>query len=405
MQVAIIADDLTGAADAGASFALQGLLTTISFASSPPSDVDVLIRSTESRDGDLQTAVHSNHLAAKTLTEQFGFRGPRWVYKKIDSALRGYPCAELLAVMTELGESRVLVAPALPSEARLTIGGWQHIGDKPLEQESRGGSNSTANLVDLFSCRPPGSVWTLDLGTVRSGINVVEQFLGKVAEGIVVADAQSDADLFVLASGAARSNLRVLCGSAGFARQLARVLPLDRSQRSIGGVGHKKGPVLVVAGSLHPTTRAQVEHLRRAGSPVVRPDQALLEGLSFAVDATAQEIATHLVAGRSVILTTAGLTRSKLGSSFVAARLADIVVKSGVGDQIGGLVLTGVDVAARILAGIGASVLHLGGEIRPAMPWGIVESALVPPIPVVTKAGSFGADDALEVCLDFLAGF
>lgn len=404
-QVAIIADDLTGAADSGASFAIHGLATTISFVDSPLPDVDVLIRSTESRDSDLRTAVRSNRLTAKSLADQFGPPGPRWLYKKIDSALRGHPCEELLAVMTELGESTALVAPALPSEARMTIGGRHHMGDKTLEQESWGGSSATFNLVDLFSCQHSGMVRTLDLGTVRSGTDAVEQFLGKVAEGIVVADAQSDADLFKLASAVARSNLRLLCGSAGFARQLARALPLYCSEQSTIRSGHSKGPILVVAGSLHPATDTQVEHLRQVGLSVVRPDQPLLDEWSSVVDGTAQEVAAHLTAGRSVVLTTAGLNASKLGSTFVASRLADIVVESMAVVRLGGLVLTGGDVAARILARMGATELQLRGEVRPAMPWGIVESVLMPPMPVVTKAGSFGADDALEACLNFLADF
>ncbi|MEJ7901252.1 MAG: four-carbon acid sugar kinase family protein [Thermomicrobiales bacterium] len=404
-QVAIIADDLTGAADSGASFAVQWFTTTISFVNSPLPEVDVLIRSTESRHSDLFTAVQSNHLAAKTLTDQFGFPGPQWVYKKIDSAMRGHPCEELLAVMTELGESSALVAPALPSEARMTIGGRQHVGDKQLGQGSWHGSSATSNLVDLFSCQHAGMVQVLDLETVRRGTDAVEQFLGEVAEGIVIADAQSDADLFVLASAAVRSNFRVLCGSAGFARQLARVLPLNRSQQSIVGTGLNEGPVLVVAGSLHPATGAQVDFLRREGLPIVRPDQAHLDELSSSVDGPAREVAAHVEAGRSVLLTTAGLNPSKLGSSFVASRLADIVVESMVGGRLGGLVLTGGDVAARTLARMGASAMHLGGEVRPAMPWGIVISALAPSLPTITKAGSFGAEDALEACLDFLADF
>lgn len=403
-QVAIIADDLTGAADAGASFAIHGLTTTISFVNSPLPDVDVLIRSTESREGDLRTAVHSNRLAAKSLAVQYGAFNPRWVYKKIDSALRGHPCEELLAVMTELGESTAVVAPALPSEARMTIGGRHHVGDKTLAHGSRGGSSATSNLVDVFSCQHAGMVRTLDLGTIRSGAGTVEQFLGKVPEGIVVADAQSDADLFVLSSAVARSSLRLLCGSAGFARQLARALPLYCSQQITTRSGPSKGPILLVVGSLHPAAGVQVDVLRRAGLPIVRPDQALLDERLSVVDGTAREVAAHLAAGRSVVLTTAGLNPSKLGSSFVASRLADIVVESMTAGRIGGLVLTGGDVAAGILARMGATELRLQGEVRPAMPWGIVESALVPPLPVVTKAGSFGSEDALEACLDFLAG-
>ena len=64
--------------------------------------------------------------------------------------------------------------------------------------------------------------------------------------------------------------------------------------------------------------------------------------------------------------------------------------------------MTGGDVAAGVLRRLSATALHLGGEIRPALPWGVVELANGTSLPVATKAGSFGEKDALQACHDHL---
>jgi uncharacterized protein YgbK (DUF1537 family) len=303
--------------------------------------------------------------------------------------------------MDALGETTALVAPALPSEGRTTVGGRQHIGDTRLELDSAGISGGAIDLIERFGCRTGRAVHHLHLDTVRAGTGVVARFLDTTGDGIVVADAETEADLFTIASAVAGSSIRVLCGSAGFARQCARALPLECSPHPGIHEGVEAGPVLIVAGSTHPATAAQVDHLRRAGCPVVRPSDALLNGDSTEVD-TARSLAEHLANGHAAILTTTGMNHSSRGPAFVASQLAAIVVEIMDHIRLSGLVISGGDVAANVLSGLGATVMHLQGEVRPAMPWSLVEPASSPPMLVVTKAGSFGEVDALEASLDFL---
>src|SRR5688500_11961912 len=134
-QVAIVADDLTGAADAAAPFAECGLATAIPLIDDVRLLADVLAISTASPDlppGDAAAAVR----AAIAGRAHGGGPAPALIYKKLDSALRGQLGAELIAAMEALGERRALVAPALPSEGRTTLGGRQHVGGVPLEQSS-----------------------------------------------------------------------------------------------------------------------------------------------------------------------------------------------------------------------------------------------------------------------------
>jgi len=400
--LAIIADDLTGAADAAAPFASQGFSTTISFGDAL-SDSDVLACSTESRDRDRQTAARESRRAAHRISARCAPPGPRWIYTKIDSALRGHPREELLAVMSARGAAKALVAAALPAETRTTIGGRQYIAGMPLETSDLASPGATSDLTALFDL-PAGTVRSLNLATVREGIEAVREFLGRVTHGIVVADAEHDADLLTLAGAAINSDFCVLCGSAGFARQLAFVLPLVPSGQASGVTYHKKGPVLIIAGSQHQATAAQVEVVHQSGIPVVCLGQKHIDDPAAAVNDAVDEVAHHLAGGHSAVLTTLGLDPSVQGAEFVVACLAEFVIEPNIYRHLGGLVLTGGDVAAGVLAGIGSTVFHLRGEIRPAMPWGIVESALLPPLPVATKAGSFGTEDALQACLAYLEG-
>jgi uncharacterized protein YgbK (DUF1537 family) len=401
-QVVLIADDLTGAADSGVAFAVHGLRSAIVLGSAPALDVDVLILSTGSRDGDVDAAVLAHRLAVDGLVGEHGASIPRWVYKKVDSALRGHPGTELRAVMDALGETTALVAPALPSEGRTTLGARQHIGDARLEQDSAGGQGIGIDLIERFGGQSGQPVHHLEIDTVRAGVDAVSQFLETAGAGIVVADAETDADLFTIASAAAESPIRLLCGAAGFARQCARALPLDRSSHPDLRQQVGDGPVLVIAGSTHPATVAQVDHLHRAGYTMVRPSQAWLNGDTSAGDTTARSLAEHLAEGRPVVLTTAGMGESPRGTSFVSSHLADIVAEAVACTRIAGVVISGGDVAASVLAGLGANVMHLHGEVRPAMPWGLVEPAALPPLLAVTKAGSFGTPEALEAAADFL---
>jgi uncharacterized protein YgbK (DUF1537 family) len=66
------------------------------------------------------------------------------------------------------------------------------------------------------------------------------------------------------------------------------------------------------------------------------------------------------------------------------------------------MILTGGDVAANVMSKLKASEVVIGGEVQPAVPWGLLRSRLLSEVPVVTKAGSFGAAETLLECLSFL---
>jgi D-threonate/D-erythronate kinase len=403
-RVLIVADDLTGAADTGACFAARGLSTAIPLQGAATPDADVVVLSTETRDLDGKDAARVVSAAvARHTSGQLG-AGARWIYKKIDSALRGNPRQELLATLATTGENRVLVAPAFPAEGRTTVGGRQVVHGVPVAETPFGEDSAASDLVAMFANGDRPRVRLLDLAAIRDQASNLTAILEAEPAGIIVADAETDDDLYLLARATSASSLRMLCGTAGFARALAGTLsPLSAS--SLVPIPRGGGlPVLVVAGSQHDATRRQIDALAAAGMPLVRPTRDIIDGTEPS-DGIIAAVMAHLASGQSTVLTTAGLAASPLGGRAVAERLAQVVASPRVGQALGGLVLTGGDVAAAVLAALETSAFWLGGEIAPGQPWGVLEGGSLPGLPVATKAGSFGGDDALLACIDYLTTF
>jgi len=409
-RLVIVADDLTGAADTGACFASAGFATVIPLSDTVIPNADVVVLSTDSRDMSASDAAQAVTAAMARMTSARRGGSKRGsgadavlFYKKIDSALRGHPREELLAAIEATGARRTLVAPAFPAEGRTTVGGRQHIDGVPVESSEFGGAGAVSDLMALFETDQGPPVHLLDLATLRGQPDALWLLLHDDSDGIVVADAETDDDLVMLSRAVDGGQFPLFCGSAGLARQLALALPLKRNPRPQSKVVRGSGPILVVAGSHHEATARQIQVLRQAGVRMVRPGQSLIDEPTTALDSAVVEVATHLAAGRSVVLTTLGLASCPLGGHVVATRLGQIVAAPDVSSQVGGLVLTGGDVAAAVSRALGASALWLEGEITPGIPRGMLEGGRLHASQVVTKAGSFGDDNALLSCISYLS--
>ena len=230
-QYALIADDLTGALDAGAGFAAAGLRAIMPFSGDPrdAAGADVVLVNTASRELTAAQAASATRDAAERLRAA----GIERVYKKIDSVLRGHPGPELGAVL-DVFRGRALVAPAFPAQGRVTRGGVQYVHGNPVEPF--GGFLRDA----------------LESAAMRSDVR----------------DAESDDDLARIAAEAAgNAAYRVWCGTAGLAKHVPSALGLtpQTTARAGGGpsaTGAKR--VVIFAGTAHPVTNAQLDALEEA---------------------------------------------------------------------------------------------------------------------------------------------
>lgn len=404
-RLTILADDLTGAADTGAPFAAAGFRTSVVLAGQTPGETaDVLIVNTNSRGLPADTAAQTTYQAIHHWVTSEPHPTTGWVYKKIDSALRGHPRAEIEAAMAALGVRKVLVAPALPHQGRTTIHGRQHLDGRPLEETSFGQLGVGSDLITLFDPHHTGQAIALPLETVRQGPLAIGQVLDRIEEGIIIADAETSTDLDHLAQAIVSSNLRLLGGTAGLARSLAEVLPGPRDHQPRSVPRSATGGILVIAGSRDQATARQVSHLRKQGLPIVTLATHHLDDPKRLQAEVIAPLAETLRNGSPAVLTTVGLRAPAHGAAEIRALLATIAANLACTQAIGGLVLTGGDVAMGVLDRLGITHIDLGAEVRPAMPWGIAHLPGGSTLPVATKAGSFGTDDALLACLLLLEG-
>jgi uncharacterized protein YgbK (DUF1537 family) len=399
----VIADDLTGATDTGAAFAQRGWSTGVALALDRLAHIpslDALIVTTESRALPARAAATAVTQAAASLVSAGALRGAPWIYKKIDSTLRGHPAAELAALMQACRIDRALVAPAFPAQGRTTVGGRQLVNGAPLEETVFGREAASSDLRALFAAQTEGSPARLiALADVRRGAGHAARLLTAAGPAVWIGDAESEDDLRALVQAADACGIRLLCGSAGLARALATPAGAQR-ELEIGMIAPyraRPGAILVVAGSRHPATARQVAAAGDRGMAVVAPPAAfaLDADAAGAISETSKRVAEHAVGGRPVVVATAGLPDCPGGAREMARRLGELAAAVVSGGPVAGLVLTGGDVAAAVCAALGGGLVRLRGEVQPGIAIGWLADGRCAGLALVTKAGGFGGEDAL----------
>jgi uncharacterized protein YgbK (DUF1537 family) len=391
-QLTILADDLTGAADAAGYFGDLRLTAVVTLDGTASYRADVLVINTNSRHLSQTEAARRNTLAMSRIFPRQDTIPSRWIYKKIDSTLRGHPGAELKAIMNTLGCKHALVAPAFPEQGRTTVDGIQLLNDQPLENTIFRTQVASSNLSAAFKpCTNDHQLYSIELSIVRTGVSAVQRRLQEQVPTIYLADAETAQDLRILAEAAIAQDIRMFCGSAGLSRALGQVLPLKSFVPAPTVPIRIGGPILVVAGSRHPTTNLQIEYSSNTSIVIV--------SLTSQENETMQSALNPLSKGQDVILTTDNITTPRRIDPKIAKSLGRITKSISKEVDLGGLVLTGGDTALTLLQSLGCRILWLQGELEPGIPWGRLLTGTQPGLAVVTKAGGFGNKQTLTTVL------
>ena len=394
-QITILADDLTGAADAGGFFGNLGLTTIVRLDHNTSYAGDAVILNTHSRHLSPEEACQQNIHAVQSLWPSEKSPPSGWIFKKIDSTLRGHPGAELRAIMETLNYTHALVAPAFPDQGRTTVDGKQLVNGQPLEHTHLDDQVPSSSLQAFFAPHTLGhQIKNIDLSLVRESADAVARLLQEQTPAIYIADAETEEDLRTLAKAAVAGNIRLLCGSAGLSRVLGQVLSLRSRVPAPSVPIPKEGPILIIAGSCHPATLRQIEYAGFSGSVVLSPTSLDME--------TAQSVGSYLSQGQDVILSAENIERQPSHNQKIALSFGWLTNRVTEKAGIGGLVLTGGDTAMAVLQSIECRAIWLHGEIEPGIPWGQLLGGSQPGLPVVTKAGGFGSDQSLTNALSFI---
>ncbi len=391
LRLAIIADDLTGAADSGAPFARRGLSTVVVIDTAALGRLPkaaALVLNTDSRDRGPAEAAKSVTQVARLVRRM----GARVVYKKIDSLFRGNVGAEIAAAMEATGVSECLLAPAFPEQGRTTEGGRCVVHGRPL------GNGTIEDLLDATGAEGLDVAFT-DLQEVKS-LRGEDSPEARWPRRILVADAVKQGQLVDLAAtvliGRPRERPLLLAGSGGFASAIADVMARDDDEalwvssaeathtpaRSPGSYG-----ILVVSGSRSSEAARQVERLRGAtGAPVVTP----VGPPEVSVAGTRRALATIAAGGVAVVATDPGPTLA--GASDRVAAIATEFLSAGARPRI---LFVGGETATSTLRLFEARHIVLLGEIEPGVAFGRVPESRFGPLDIATKAGAFGDPETL----------
>jgi uncharacterized protein YgbK (DUF1537 family) len=390
MQATLIADDLTGACDAGARFAARERVGVFWGEASPGGEWRVVAVDTDSRYLDAAAAAERVHATAQRLA---GRLAGQIVFKKIDSTLRGSVGAEIEALLSATGRRAALVCPAFPEQGRTVVDGVLRVRGEPAHLTAighdpayRGGRSDVAGIVGRGVTR---GVLLVALPQVRGEAGELVRALHSAGDHIVAADAETDADLDRIAAAALACPGLVLSGSAGLAGAVAARLGYAGSR-----VSPPEGRAwLIVAGSLHPATRAQLEALEAVGVAGVRLDDD-------APEPDPRDLGAHLERGSAVFIATSDRAVEPRDERHQSAgRLAAFAATLLALYRPDLIVAIGGATTAALVRVIGATRLELCGAPRPGLALGDAVVAGAPPLPILTKAGGFGDRDLLVALL------
>ncbi|GAA5162690.1 MULTISPECIES: four-carbon acid sugar kinase family protein [Amycolatopsis] len=364
-RLVIVADDLTGAADAAAAY---GPHAAVALDTALP-DTEVVAIDTDSRH-------RSPEFAARAVAAAVRSAAGAPLYKKIDSTLRGNIAVEIAAALRELSAT-ALLAPAFPDTGRTVTGGVL-----------RAGTTVRGDLRELFAGSGLSTA-LIPLDVVRSGPSAVVAAYRSAAADVVCADAVTEADLEVLhAAGEALGPDVLLVGSAGLTRVAAR----KRGLHAPSFPPAAPGSVLTVLGSYSALAREQRAALMASGEVTTVAVKAPFGPAEQSIAGV--ELST--VEGDVLLVPDPGAPVERKHAAEVASALASVAGRYVTERRhaLAGLVLTGGETARAVLLAAGVRGFAVLGELAP----GVVRSAVpaLGGLPLITKAGAFGAPDTLE---------
>lgn len=349
----LLADDLTGALDTAAAFAVRAGPIPVF----PPGHLPLrLPRSAAIATGLRERPERAAGDAMRSLASVLAPRPASLSYLKLDSLLRGHPAIEIAACVRAAPGRACIVAPAFPLYRRVTRRGRQYACDS--EEPRLTGADLPAGLAAA--------------GVALSLVNPGDP----LPPGASLWDAETEADLCHIAeAGVARGAPILWCGSAGLAQALAGPFAPLPSPLAL--------PLLGLFGSNHPATTAQlaaclghVHHLSDGGP----------EGIGA--------VRSRLGAGGIALTTFAlppGISRA-IAARRIAKALAALLPAL---PRPASLLVVGGETLAAVCAALRTHHLEVRGALAPGVPCSHLMGGLWDGLDLVSKSGAFGGPGLL----------
>ena len=421
-----IADDFTGATDL-ANMLVRGGMRTVQTIGVPQDGetiaADAIVVALKSRTIPAADAVAQSLAALDWLRAQ-GCR--QFVFKycstfdSTDAGNIGPVTDALLDVLCadDKASAFTIACPAFPENGRTIFRGHLFVGDALLSESGMENHPLTpmrdANLVRVLQRQTQSQVGLVRYDAVAKGAAAVrESFdaLRKQGARMAIADAVSDADLYVL--GEACADLKLITGGSGIALGLPanfRRAGLLQPQDDAAQLPAVEGLSAVLAGSASKATNAQVAAWRDT-RPAFRIDPLAAARGEAVVEQALAFAQTHLDKGEPMLIyATATPDEVKAVQRELGVDKAGHLVEATLASIARGLyergvrkfVVAGGETSGAVVQALDVHSLRIGAQIDPGVPATATTGSQ--PLALALKSGNFGATDFFEKALRHLNG-
>jgi len=351
-----LADDATGALETGARISQPGIGTRVFFTPETLPGTLPAVIDTETRHLSSEEA----YARVRRIAGEAAGAGISKVFKKTDSTLRGHIAAEFRALLDAWPDRALVYAPAYPELGRAVRDGQLLVQGQPLPE--------TAFASDPLNPSRESSIAEV-LRAARCEIVLVPEAAEvrrHLAPGrIVVCDGVTTADL-VAAANAVRDLPCIMAGTGSLASAWAA------SRRNTSACPFRARSGLIVNGSLHPASRAQIES---SGVPVMNYEAVAMESLP---------------GQRWIAVTTSDIVGPNPAASLARA-VACLIDR----ERPECLVVFGGDTLIALLRELRVGSVQAYAEILPGVPVSRLHIPGGRTILLVSKAGGFGPPEYL----------
>lgn len=350
-MIAVIADDITGAAElAGIGLNYQ-LKTEVDITIGHETDADLLIINADTRS---LTADQAKQVTRQIATQLVKLK-PQLIYKKIDSALRGHILDEIETQLEVSGLDRALIIPGNPSHRKTVVDGVYYYQDEPVHLSSYahdpGFPISASHVHHLLRANASVQILKQKAPLPQKGI-----FVGDVTGQDDLAHWVNELDEHTLVAGAAELFDQLLQKTTG-------------RQAQPNAAATLQWPRLYVFGSTFHQDRLAIDNGRYNNIPLTYlPAEVLTQADNYRPDDYVSYVSALLKNEGSAIIgiSTQGI-EEKIDPVQLAHNMGNIVKAVTEQAHPAELVIEGGATAAAILMQMGISRLYPEQQLAPGV--------------------------------------
>ena len=413
----VIADDLTGSNATCSLFKKIGLraASILKLQSDRNYDVDVISYSTASRGLDKEEAYKKVSEAIKILKSR-----DILVYnKRIDSTLRGNIGAEINAMLDNLENDRIaVVVPAYPDSGRIVVNKTMLVNGVLLENSDAGKDPKTPIKTSCVENLVQKDIkYSSTYFTLSDIVQPIEEIAKKIQEAIkksriLIFDAVNNEDIIKISKAIIQSEINIVTVDPGpFTLYYSRELQKKN---------HLEKKILMVIGSVTPTTKKQIEYILQEEDiflvkmkienffekesclkEVERAISFIKKGITsynlFLV--TTSPIGDEKKADLQKLAETLNTTVEEI-SKIIADTLTETIVKIlKETEKFEGIYSSGGDITIALLEKLKATGVEIREEVIPLAAYGRIIGGDFPDLKLVSKGGMVGDEKTIKLCL------